>query len=76
MQIHRDTSVQNQLLQATSDHVVNKKTDIVRVYLPPDANCLLSVFDHCLRSRSYVNVVESPTFHAKAVLLSAANQHW
>ncbi len=39
------------------DHVINKKADIVRVYLPPDANCLLSVFDHCLRSRHYVNVV-------------------
>jgi xylulose-5-phosphate/fructose-6-phosphate phosphoketolase len=39
------------------DHVVNKKADIVRVYLPPDANCLLSVVDHCLRSRDYVNVV-------------------
>jgi len=39
------------------DHVVNKKADIVRVYLPPDANCLLSVFDHCLRTRHYVNVV-------------------
>jgi xylulose-5-phosphate/fructose-6-phosphate phosphoketolase len=39
------------------DHVVNKKADIVRCYLPPDANCLLSVFDHCLRSRHYVNVV-------------------
>jgi xylulose-5-phosphate/fructose-6-phosphate phosphoketolase len=39
------------------DHVVNKKADIVRIYLPPDANCLLSVFDHCLRSRHYVNVV-------------------
>jgi xylulose-5-phosphate/fructose-6-phosphate phosphoketolase len=39
------------------DHVVSKKADIVRVYLPPDANCLLSVFDHCLRSRNYVNVV-------------------
>ncbi len=39
------------------DHVVNKKADIVRVYLPPDANCLLSVADHCLRSRDYVNVV-------------------
>jgi xylulose-5-phosphate/fructose-6-phosphate phosphoketolase len=39
------------------DHVINKKADIVRCYLPPDANCLLSVFDHCLRSRSYVNVV-------------------
>jgi xylulose-5-phosphate/fructose-6-phosphate phosphoketolase len=39
------------------DHVVNKKAEVVRVYLPPDANCLLSVFDHCLRSRHYVNVV-------------------
>jgi xylulose-5-phosphate/fructose-6-phosphate phosphoketolase len=39
------------------DHVVNKKAGVVRVYLPPDANCLLSVFDHCLRSRHYVNVV-------------------
>ncbi|MDE3108361.1 MAG: phosphoketolase family protein [Acidobacteriota bacterium] len=39
------------------DHVVNKKADVVRVYLPPDANCLLSVADHCLRSRSYVNVI-------------------
>jgi xylulose-5-phosphate/fructose-6-phosphate phosphoketolase len=39
------------------DHVVNKKAGIVRVYLPPDANCLLSVVDHCLRSRNYVNVV-------------------
>jgi xylulose-5-phosphate/fructose-6-phosphate phosphoketolase len=39
------------------DHVVNKKASIVRVYLPPDANCLLSVMDHCLRSRHYVNVV-------------------
>ncbi|SPM32230.1 Phosphoketolase, partial [Mycobacterium rhizamassiliense] len=39
------------------DHVVNKKADIVRVYLPPDSNCLLSVADHCLRSRHYVNVV-------------------
>jgi xylulose-5-phosphate/fructose-6-phosphate phosphoketolase len=39
------------------DHVVNKKAAIVRVYLPPDANCLLSVMDHCLRSRHYVNVI-------------------
>jgi xylulose-5-phosphate/fructose-6-phosphate phosphoketolase len=39
------------------DHVVNKKAEIVRVYLPPDANCLLSVVDHCLRSRHYVNVI-------------------
>ena len=39
------------------DHVVNKKAEIIRVYLPPDANTLLSVMDHCLRSRHYVNVV-------------------
>jgi xylulose-5-phosphate/fructose-6-phosphate phosphoketolase len=39
------------------DHIVNKKADIVRVYLPPDANTLLSVADHCLRSRDYVNVI-------------------
>jgi xylulose-5-phosphate/fructose-6-phosphate phosphoketolase len=39
------------------DHVVNKKADIVRCYLPADANCLLSVFDHCLHTRNYVNVV-------------------
>ena len=39
------------------DHVVNKKADVVRVYLPPDANTLLSVADHCLRSRNYVNVI-------------------
>jgi xylulose-5-phosphate/fructose-6-phosphate phosphoketolase len=39
------------------DHVVNKKADVIRVYLPPDANCLLSVADHCLRSRHYVNVI-------------------
>ena len=39
------------------DHVMNKKAEVVRVYLPPDANCLLSVTDHCLRSRNYVNVI-------------------
>lgn len=39
------------------DNVVNKKAEVVRVYMPPDANCLLSVMDHCLRSRHYVNVV-------------------
>lgn len=39
------------------DHVVNKKSSIMRVYLPPDANCLLSVGDHCLKSRNYVNVI-------------------
>ena len=39
------------------DHVINKKAEVVRVYLPPDANCLLSVTNHCLRSRDYVNVI-------------------
>jgi xylulose-5-phosphate/fructose-6-phosphate phosphoketolase len=39
------------------DHVVNKRAEVVRVYFPPDANCLLSVADHCLRSRGYVNVI-------------------
>ncbi len=39
------------------DHVVNKKAEVIRVYLPPDANTLLSVTDHCLRSRNYVNVI-------------------
>ena len=46
------------------DHVVNKKASIVRVYLPPDANCLLSVWDHCLRSRDYVNVVIASKYQA------------
>ena len=39
------------------DHVSNKKADVVRIYLPPDANCLLSCFDHCIRSRNYINVI-------------------
>ena len=39
------------------DHVANKKADVVRIYLPPDANCLLSCFDHCIRSKNYVNVI-------------------
>jgi xylulose-5-phosphate/fructose-6-phosphate phosphoketolase len=39
------------------DHVANKKSDVVRIYLPPDANCLLSVTDHCLRSRNYINLI-------------------
>jgi xylulose-5-phosphate/fructose-6-phosphate phosphoketolase len=39
------------------DHVVNKQADVIRTYFPPDANCLLSVADHCLRSRQYVNVI-------------------
>jgi xylulose-5-phosphate/fructose-6-phosphate phosphoketolase len=39
------------------DHVASKKSDVVRIYLPPDANCLLSVADHCLRSRNYINLI-------------------
>ena len=39
------------------DHVASKKSDVVRIYLPPDANCLLSVAAHCLRSRNYVNLI-------------------
>ena len=39
------------------DHMVNKKADVVRLYLPPDANCLLSCFDHCIRSRNYINCI-------------------
>jgi xylulose-5-phosphate/fructose-6-phosphate phosphoketolase len=46
------------------DHVANKKASIVRVYLPPDANCLLSVADHCLRSRDYVNVIIAGKYQA------------
>lgn len=39
------------------DHISNKKADVARIYLPPDANCLLSCFDHCIRSKNYVNVL-------------------
>jgi len=58
------------------DHVVNKKASIVRVYLPPDANCLLSVWDHCLRSRHYVNVVIAGKYQAPQWLsMDAAVEH-
>jgi xylulose-5-phosphate/fructose-6-phosphate phosphoketolase len=58
------------------DHVVNKKAEVVRVYLPPDANCLLSVMDHCLRSRHYVNVVVAGKHPAPNWLtMDAAVQH-
>jgi xylulose-5-phosphate/fructose-6-phosphate phosphoketolase len=58
------------------DHVVNKKASIVRVYLPPDANCLLSVGDHCLRSRHYVNVVIAGKYLAPQWLtMDAAIEH-
>ncbi|OGX87321.1 phosphoketolase family protein [Hymenobacter coccineus] len=58
------------------DHVVNKKASIVRVYLPPDANCLLSVMDHCLRSRHYVNVIVAAKHPAPQWLsMDAALKH-
>jgi xylulose-5-phosphate/fructose-6-phosphate phosphoketolase len=58
------------------DLVVNKKADVVRVYLPPDANCLLSVADHCLRSRHYVNVIVAGKQPALQFLdMEAAIQH-
>ena len=57
-------------------HVVNKKASIVRVYLPPDANCLLSVWDHCLKSRHYVNVVIAGKYQAPQWLsMDAAVKH-
>jgi xylulose-5-phosphate/fructose-6-phosphate phosphoketolase len=58
------------------DHVVNKKAEVVRVYLPPDANTLLSVTDHCLRSRNYVNVIIAGKQPAPQYLdMDAAIQH-
>jgi xylulose-5-phosphate/fructose-6-phosphate phosphoketolase len=58
------------------DHVVNKKADVIRVYLPPDANCLLSVADHCLRSRNYVNVMVAGKHSAPQWLnMDAAVKH-
>jgi xylulose-5-phosphate/fructose-6-phosphate phosphoketolase len=58
------------------DHVVNKKADIVRVYLPPDGNTLLSVADHCLRSRNYVNVIVCGKHPAPQYLsMEAAERH-
>lgn len=58
------------------DHVVNKKAEIIRVYLPPDANTLLSVTDHCLRSRNYVNVVVAGKHPAPQWLdMNAAIKH-
>ncbi|QDU65265.1 phosphoketolase [Engelhardtia mirabilis] len=58
------------------DHVMNKKASVVRVYLPPDANCLLSVMDHCLRSRDYVNVVIAGKHSAPQWLsMEAAEAH-
>lgn len=58
------------------DHVVNKKAGVVRIYLPPDANCLLSVYDHCLRSRHYVNVVVAGKYMAPQWLsIEEAKKH-
>jgi xylulose-5-phosphate/fructose-6-phosphate phosphoketolase len=58
------------------DLVVNKKADVIRVYLPPDANCLLSVADHCLRSRNYVNVIVAGKHSAPQWLdIEAAVKH-
>lgn len=58
------------------DHVVNKKASVVRVYLPPDANCLLSVWDHCQRSKNYVNVVVASKYQALQWLpMEAAAEH-
>jgi xylulose-5-phosphate/fructose-6-phosphate phosphoketolase len=58
------------------DHVVNKKAEVIRVYLPPDANTLLSVTDHCLRSRNYVNVIVAGKQPAPQWLdMDAAERH-
>jgi xylulose-5-phosphate/fructose-6-phosphate phosphoketolase len=58
------------------DHVVNKRAEVVRVYLPPDTNCLLSTMDHCLRSRHYVNVIVAGKQPALAYLtIEAAAAH-
>jgi xylulose-5-phosphate/fructose-6-phosphate phosphoketolase len=58
------------------DHAMNKKAEIVRVYLPPDANCLLNVIDHCLRSRHYVNLVVAGKHPAPQWLtMEAAERH-
>jgi xylulose-5-phosphate/fructose-6-phosphate phosphoketolase len=58
------------------DHVISKKAGIVRVYLPPDANCLLSVMDHCLRSRQYINVIVAAKHPAPQWLsMDAAIRH-
>ena len=58
------------------DHVANKKSDVVRIYLPPDANCLLSVTDHCLRSRNYVNlIIAGKQLQAQWLGMDAAVRH-
>jgi xylulose-5-phosphate/fructose-6-phosphate phosphoketolase len=58
------------------DHAMNKKAEIVRVYLPPDANCLLNIMDHCLRSLNYVNIVIAGKHPAPQWLdMAAAERH-
>jgi xylulose-5-phosphate/fructose-6-phosphate phosphoketolase len=58
------------------DLVLNKSADVTRIYMPPDANCLLSVADHCLRSRNYVNVIVSDKqMHLQYLDMDAAIQH-
>ena len=58
------------------DHVVNKKAEVIRVYLPPDANTLLSVADHCLRSENYINVIVSDKqLHLQYLSMEAAIEH-
>jgi len=72
-QMHNDFTHQD---PGFIDHVLNKKASVVRVYLPPDANCLLSVWDHCLRSRHYVNVVIAGKYQAPQWLtMSEAVKH-
>ncbi|MCX6353444.1 MAG: phosphoketolase family protein [Candidatus Aureabacteria bacterium] len=58
------------------DNVVNKKSSVARIYLPPDANCLLSIMDHCLRSRNYVNlIVASKKMNPLWLAMDAAREH-
>ena len=79
----RTTTASRTRIPGFIDHVVNKKAEIIRVYLPPDANTLLSVADHCLRSRNYVNVIvagkqpalELPVDGRRVVALHARARH-
>ncbi|MDQ3012980.1 MAG: phosphoketolase, partial [Acidobacteriota bacterium] len=58
------------------DNALARKSDVIRIYYPPDANCLLSVFDHCLRSRNYVNVVTcGKDFQLQWLTMDEANRH-
>ena len=49
----------NENAEAANDHIANKKSDVIRMYLPPDTNCLLSCYDHCIRSKNYVNALST-----------------